>query len=601
MKNSMIKYVVTIFFFWTHATLAQIAPLGSVWIQLEAQPDRPSALKSISRYMQDFSNVVGFDIGAGWFGVALGPYQAYTVDTIWQNLHSSGMIPVDSFTTTGTSYRSQIPLPILVPGEPTNLTTLPQTTTPVESVNRLDDASVESSKPIISADTSITTSEFRVTTSSTSAVEAEQNMTLAEKKYLQRALAWVGFYDSAIDGLYGSGTRGAMTSWQIANGYGDTGILTTLQRSELISDYKSLLAGLGFTKATQTQAGISLRMPNAILSAPTYEEPFVSFEANDGSVIKLILISQAGDKARLKALYEVIQTLSIIPKDGNRTLNNSNFTIEAFNSELHTTGFARLRDGHIKGALLVWPVGDDARRKRVADEVFNSFMTLPGVLAEATIFKNGLIPKNLLAGLDIRQPQFIQSGVFLNATGVVLTAARDFESCDLIELEDGTTARVIAQNTYLAVLEPLQDIAPAFVPEFQSLPPSVPRHISVGGYSYGGQLSMPTLTVGILQDVKNLAGERDIARLEINSLPGDVGGPLYDQNGAVIGVLLPNLKTTDRQLPSNVKFAATWGMIFPLLQQKNLSVKPAISSVLMDTIDLANIAKNTIALVKCWD
>ena len=601
MKNSMIKYVVTIFFFWTHATLAQIAPLGSVWIQLEAQPDRPSALKSISRYMQDFSNVVGFDIGAGWFGVALGPYQAYAVDSIWQNLHSSGMIPVDSFTTTGTSYRSQIPLPILVPGELTNLTTLPQTTTPVGSVNRLDDASVESSKPIISADTSITTSEFRVTTSSTSAVEAEQNMTLAEKKYLQRALAWVGFYDSAIDGLYGSGTRGAMTSWQIANGYGDTGILTILQRSELISDYKSLLAGLGFTKATQTQAGISLRMPNAILSTPTYEEPFVHFEANDGSVIKLILISQAGDKARLKALYEVIQTLSIIPKDGNRTLNNSNFTIEAFNSELHTTGFARLRDGHIKGALLVWPVGDDARRKRVADEVFNSFMTLPGVLAEATIFKNGLIPKNLLAGLDIRQPQFIQSGVFLNATGVVLTAARDFESCDLIELEDGTTARVIAQNTYLAVLEPLQDIAPAFVPEFQSLPPSVPRHISVGGYSYGGQLSMPTLTVGILQDVKNLAGERDIARLEINSLPGDVGGPLYDQNGAVIGVLLPNLKTTDRQLPSNVKFAATWGMIFPLLQQKNLSVKPAISSVLMDTIDLANIAKNTIALVKCWD
>jgi hypothetical protein len=57
----------------------------------------------------------------------------------------------------------------------------------------------------------------------------------------------------------------------------------------------------------------------------------------------------------------------------------------------------------------------------------------------------------------------------------------------------------------------------------------------------------------------------------------------------------------DRQLPSNVKFAATWGMISPLLQQENVPVASAVSSVLMDVIDLSNIAKNTVALIKCWD
>ena len=583
MKKSMIQCTVAIFLFWSYAASAQLASTGSVWIQLEAQPDRPSAMRSIKRYMRDFGNVVGFNIGAGWFGVALGPYEEDAVEAVWQEFHRSGLIPRTSFITTGTSYRSQIPLPTVAqedPAQPTSPEMLSVAMVPVGT---------------------IATSELSRANQRDNALETEQAMNILEKKYLQRALAWVGFYESAIDGLYGRATRSAMSLWQISNGYDETGVLTTLQRDELISNYTRLLVGLDFIQTIETKAGISIQVPNAILGAPKYDEPFVRFEANDGSVIKVILISQTGDEARLKALYQVIQTLSIIPKNGARKLNKSNFTIEAFNSELHTTGFAQLRDGHIKGALLVWPVGDDARRERVADEIFNSFNTLPGALADATIFENGFIPKDLLSGLGIRQPKFVQSGVFLNATGMILTAARDFGSCDLIELGDGVNAQVVIENAHLAVLEALQDITPEIVPEFQSLPLLAPRRISIGGYSYSGQLSMPTVTLGILQDVKNLEGERDIARLEINTLPGDIGGPLYDQNGAVVGVLLPNPKTVDRQLPSNVKFAATWGMISPLLQQENVPVASAVSSVLMDAIDLSNIAKNTVALIKCWD
>ena len=605
MNKCMIQCACMIFLFWAHTATAQLSSTDSVWIQLEAQPDRPSALQSIERYMQDFSNVVGFDIGAGWFGVALGPYQKDTVETVWQDFYNSGLIPRTSFITTGTSYRSQIPLATLVPSQPTKPTSpvlLSMPTALIESSNKPNQATnpamLAPAKVPVEA---IASSGLSDTKQRAQAFEAEQARSLDEKKYLQRALAFVGLYSGAIDGLIGSGTRGAMAQWQVSNGHDDTGVLTTLQHDKLITDYKIPLVGLGFTQITEIQAGISIHIPKAILGTPKYDEPFVRFEANDSTGVKVILISQAGDKARLKALYEVIQTLSIVPKGGVRKLNKSNFTIEAFNSELHTTGFAHLRDGHIKGALLVWPAGDDTRRKRVVEEIFNSFSVLPGVLKESIIFENGLMPKYLLAGLDIRQPKFIQSGVFLNSTGMILTAAQDFDSCGLIKLDEGITAQVVAQNDHLAILKPLKDISPVSVPKFQSLPLQAPRRISVGGYSYGGQLSMPTLTLGILQDITNLGRNSDIARLEINTLPGDIGGPLYDQSGAVIGVLLPNTKTEDRQLPSNVKFAATWGKIAPLLQQENLSVIPAISNVLVDVIDLSNIAKNTIALIKCWD
>ena len=86
MEKPMIHCAVAIFLFWTQATVAQLAQSGSVWIQIEAQPERAAALQSMEHYSADFDNVLGFDIGAGWFGVALGPYQADTADGVWQDL-----------------------------------------------------------------------------------------------------------------------------------------------------------------------------------------------------------------------------------------------------------------------------------------------------------------------------------------------------------------------------------------------------------------------------------------------------------------------------------------------------------------------------------
>ncbi len=46
-----------------------------------------------------------------------------------------------------------------------------------------------------------------------------------DRRALQRGLAAEGFYNSAIDGIFGGGTRGAIASWQRANGLAATGFL----------------------------------------------------------------------------------------------------------------------------------------------------------------------------------------------------------------------------------------------------------------------------------------------------------------------------------------------------------------------------------------
>ena len=77
----------------------------------------------------------------------------------------------------------------------------------------------------------------------------------------------------------------------------------------------------------------------------------------------------------------------------------------------------------------------------------------------------------------------------------------------------------------------------------------------MAGYSYEEVLGLPTVTFGTLADLRGLGGENGVQRLELSTLPGDAGGPVLDQSGAVLGMLLARQQDGSRQLPDNVQFA----------------------------------------------
>ena len=584
MRSSLLYSLMALMLTWAQAALAQSTLPRQVWIQLETRLNLEASLDSIEIYARDLDNVNGFEINGGWFGVAIGPYDPEQADAALQKFRAEGVIPRTSFTTTGASFGARF-YPPAVAAQPAADTdraanTAPQTAPPTEEP--------AAEQPISPAE------------QLEQARASESAMTEAEKKYLQRALAWAGFYESAIDGLYGSGTRAAMKSWQYANGYNATGVLTAAQRAELIADYQFLLAGLGFEEVVDAQAGIALRLPSALLAPASYDPPFATYAAKDTGLAQVILISQRGDRDRLAALYEVMQTLSILPETGPRNLAKSSFTIEAYDDRLHTTGFATLQGGDIKGLIFVWPRGDTARRARVEEEIFTSFTSLSGTLGEAPILSAGLTPQESLGGLTIRQPSFSQSGVFISREGHVLTAAQDFSECGKLQLQDGLPLSIAAQNAELAVLVPAQDAAAPSIGQFETRSPYAPQYVALGGYSYGGKLGAPSITMGQLQALTDLTGRAGVSRLEIDSLPGDIGGPIYDHYGSVIGILLPPPPQGSRQLPANVQFMANWPLISETLIAANAAASTETETVKLEPVDLANLAQETVALISCW-
>ena len=109
-----------------------------------------------------------------------------------------------------------------------------------------------------------------------------------------------------------------MSQWQAAQGYDQTGVLTTRQRAELLAAYQAELDALGMQLVRDERAGIEIELPLAMVEFARYEFPFAQYEPVDGSGVQVLLISQEGNEATLGGLYEIMQTLEIVPLEGER-------------------------------------------------------------------------------------------------------------------------------------------------------------------------------------------------------------------------------------------------------------------------------------------
>ena len=104
MKSALIYSLVAMMLTWAQVALAQSTVTRQVWIQLETRLHLEASLDRIEIYARDLDNVNGFEIGGGWFGVAIGPYDPEQADAALQKFRAEGLIPRTSFTTSGSSY-----------------------------------------------------------------------------------------------------------------------------------------------------------------------------------------------------------------------------------------------------------------------------------------------------------------------------------------------------------------------------------------------------------------------------------------------------------------------------------------------------------------
>lgn len=570
--------------FWVSAAIGAAAQ-DLVWIQVEAQPSLRSAEDRVRSYAVRLPDVAGFQQSRNWYAIALGPYERVDAERLLRQLRGAGQIPRDSFIARTAAYQTQF-WPIgandLIVAEAAAPAPEPQPLQPEPTEN--------TDTPVAQPDETVQ-----------QARQSERLLTRDERKELQVALQWAGYYSAAIDGAYGRGTRRSMGDWQTFKGYEPTGVLTTRQRAELLRDYNAILDGMNMAEVADAQAGISLQMPTGVVAFAEYEPPFAHYRPTGDLKGHISLISQEGSRARFQGLFNVLQTLEMVPAEGPRKLNQNSFQIEGKDNTYHTTIDVTFSNGVMKGYMFVWPANDDQRRTRVFDLVKASFATLDGTLDPSISEPTEDQRVDLLAGLEIKTPKQTATGFFTDPKGTVLTHVDAVGSCSRVSIESEVDMDVLLSDAKsgLAVLKPKSPTSPLAHATFQTSVPRLKDQITVAGFSYGGLLGAPTLTQGQLEDLRGLAGEDTVKRLAIEAQPGDAGGPVFDRGGAVLGLLQP-AKTGARQLPKDVGFATDTDTIRSALNAAGLSLTEASSQAVMAPEDLSLLAEDITVLVECW-
>ena len=573
MLRNLLFTVLATLMFWGQSALAQ----ESVYVQIEAQPSLSVAEDRLRDYAFNLPDVNGFDLGRGWYGIALGPYPRDEAGRVLRSLRAQRLIPSDSYLEAPERYGQRIwPIgagPAAVPP-----ISVPEIATAPEPDPQAADE---------------TPREARA---------SEGLLTREEREALQIALRWSGFYNSSIDGAFGRGTRSAMAAWQQFNGFEDTGILTTAQRAELFRQYNAVLEGMDIRSIRDARAGIAIDLPLGAVAFDRYDSPFAHFEPT-GSVegARVLLISQPGDQDRLAGLYEIMQTLDIVPLDGPRDRSRDSFTLTGQNSRIVSHTEARLDGGAIKGFTLVWPAADEERRTRILAAMQSSFAPFDGVLDPAVIAEDSQ-SVDLVAGLAIRKPKLTASGFFVDPQGRVATTDTAVANCGRITLNNDYSAEVVTSDPSLgvAVLRATQPLAPNDIAQFRDGAPRLQSEIAVAGFSFGGVLPSATMTFGRLSDLSGLSGEDTLTRLAISTLDGDAGGPVLDDGGAVIGMLVPH-DAGGRQLPDDVNFATNSAALQQVLSRAGVSPQVTPGLARLDPVDLTAKATAMTVLVSCWE
>lgn len=571
-----------------------------VFIQIESNSTLATAESRARAYAQVLTDVTAFRARTGLYAIALGPYERADAQALLRDLRARGLVPRDSFLIDGAPYVAQV-FPV---GGTALATTVPSAPpAPIEVASATPLPPVEAAPEPEPQPEPEPEPEPQPEETLAQARQSEGQLDRPGREALQIALQWFGKYGGRIDGAFGPGTRNGMSTWQQEQGFAPTGVLTTTQRAQLFDAYQAELTALGIDRIRDTDAGIEIDLPLGLVSFDSYNFPFAQYAPANDSGVQVLLISQPGDRNTLFGLYEIMQTLDIVPLTGERARQNDRFVLTGQSDSLRSHTEARLVGGAVKGFTLVWPPEQDARAARVLPMMQASFRALDGVLDPGAVPDATAQPPDLIAGLSIRKPARVRSGFYIDAGGHVLTTSDAVAgSCSSIQIDAAYPAEILHLDAALglAVLRPVQRLAPMSFAEMAVAPGRLRADIAVAGYPFDGALGSASMAFGTLADLQGIQGEPMIQRLSVATAESEAGGPVFDATGAVLGMVLPST-VAGRMLPDGVSLALRADLWGDALAQAG--IRPVLSSRTepLNRERLARLGAEMTVTVTCWN
>ena len=200
------------------------------------------------------------------------------------------------------------------------------------------------------------------------------------------------------------------------------------------------------------------------------------------------------------------------------------------------------------------------------------------------------------------------SGFVVSASGHVLTNSHVVEGCKTISVTSPggspTAARIVAQDRTndLALLQTSEH--PTELPAFRA-GVKVGESIAVYGFPLSGILATTgNFTVGNVTATAGLGDDSRMLQISSPVQPGNSGGPLLDQAGNIVGVVVAKLNALKlaaitQDVTQNVNFAIKAAVAQSFLETNGISIATPPSAEHLAPEDLAAKAKAISTFIHC--
>jgi S1-C subfamily serine protease len=199
------------------------------------------------------------------------------------------------------------------------------------------------------------------------------------------------------------------------------------------------------------------------------------------------------------------------------------------------------------------------------------------------------------------------TGFYVTTAGHLVTNAHVVEGCELIALTNGSRLSIIAfdESSDLALLRHDEDFTSTPLTLRQGRGVRLAESVLVAGYPLAGLLSSGlNVTTGSVSALAGLGDDRRRIQITAPVQPGTSGGPVLDQSGNVVGVVVSKLDAVAvasvfGDIPQNVNFAVSLGILQALLDENGVEYQTRPSSVPSSNADVAELAKAATVQVLC--